>query len=128
MKIALCWNNPSPLAKITVRHEHYMRGFQRLGHQVVTVCLSKAAEGFPCEVISCESPEDCRRPEFWREIGPDVVVMVTWLSRFEEFSAARQAGAQTIALADSDFGEGRRIVPTKCDLHRYHSTRLVPDQ
>ena len=102
MKIALCWNNPDPLAKITVRHEHYVRGFERLGHQVITVCLAEAAGGFPYEVIGFDRQEDCRRPQFWQALAPDVVVMVTWLSRFEEFAAARQTGAQTIALADSD--------------------------
>ena len=114
MKIALCWNNPYPLAKITVRHEHYVRGFERLGHQVVTACLAEGAEGFSHEVIRFERPEDCRRPEFWRALAPDVVVMVTWLSCFEEFAAARQAGARTIALADSDGQVGLTV-------HRRHT-------
>src|SRR5439155_9116655 len=61
-----------------------------------------------------ERPEDCRRPEFWRALAPDVVVMVTWLSCFEEFAAARQAGARTIALADSDGQVGLTV-------HRRHT-------
>src|SRR5207237_3571012 len=98
MKIALCWNNPEPLLRITVRHEHYIRGFERLGHQVITACLAEAAEGFPYPVVRFEHQQDCRQPRFWQALSPDLVVMVSWLTWSEELAAAGRAGARTIAL------------------------------
>ena len=112
MRIALYWNNPYPLVAVTVRHDLYALGFERLGHDVVTACLTAAAVNFPGEVVTFDSPDEPRRPAFWKRIRPDLLVVVTWLSMHDELVAAREAGARVVAITDSDgqvgFGVHRR--------------------
>ena len=104
----MCWNNPYPLAAATVRHDHYARGFERLGHEVTLVCLAAAAKGLPRNVVRFPAPDDVRQPGFWRRIRPDVLVMVTWLQLADELAAGRGADCKTVALADSDGQVGFR--------------------
>ena len=112
MRIALCWNNPYPLTAVSVRHDLYALGFEQLGHDVVTVCLTVAAANVPGNVVTFDSPDEPRRAAFWKRIKPDLLVVVTWLSLLDELVAAREAGARVIAIADSDgqvgFGRHRR--------------------
>lgn len=112
MRIALYWNNPYPLAATTVRHDLYAEGFERLGHEVVTACLSVAAANVKGRVVTFDAPDEPRHVAFWERLRPDLLVVVTWLNLYEELACARQAGASVIAISDSDgqvgFGGHRR--------------------
>lgn len=114
MKIAMYWNNVYPLAATTVRHDLYALEFERLGHDVVTACLTVASAGVPGHVVTFDDPDEPRHPAFWQRVQPDLLVVVTWLTMYDELASVRQAGARVVAIADSDgqvgFGTHRRHV------------------
>ena len=111
MRIALCWNQAIRLGQISVRYDLYARGFRRLGHDVITICLRDAAEGYSEPVHLVESPRDFADRNLYASLGIDVVVMVTWLQMNEELAAARMAGCRIVAITDSDGQIGVRVHP-----------------
>jgi glycosyltransferase involved in cell wall biosynthesis len=111
MRVALLWNHPDRLAGVSIRYEHYVRGFERLGHEVVLVSTESAAEGFGLPVRTAPSAEAFRDPDFWQEVGPDAAVAVTWLGMPDVLAALRRACPHVVSVADSDCLIGARAHP-----------------
>jgi glycosyltransferase involved in cell wall biosynthesis len=102
MRIALVWNAPARLRDISLRLELYAHGFEALGHEAVTVCSRAAAEGYTCPTIPCDDERALAREEFWRGVGADVALVITWHRMGDVLAALREAGARTINIPDSD--------------------------
>jgi glycosyltransferase involved in cell wall biosynthesis len=102
MRIALVWNAPARLADISLRFDLYVQGFETLGHTAVTVCSSKAAQGYPCPSITCDDEKALAEPAFWRDLGADVALVLTWHRMGDVLAALRAAGTRTINIPDSD--------------------------
>ena len=111
MKIALVWNHPSRLLDCSFRFEQYITGFRALGHQPVVVCHGASAAGFdgPLEVV--DRIECFEEPEFWRSVGAQVAVVVTWHRMAPVLAAIRAAGSRVVSIADTDGQIGLRVYP-----------------
>lgn len=102
MKIALVWNGPVALDRISFRHEHYLAGWSALGHEAVLVTARQLAGSFPGRTHLVEEREHLERVETWRALGADVAVAVTWHRMSGMLAAIRAAGTRVVAIADSD--------------------------
>ena len=111
MRIALVWNAEARLVDITVRHELFVRGFEALGHEVLTVCTAQAAEGYDYAVHLVGDRSDLADPALWQRLRADVAVMITWHRMADVLAAIQSAGTCTIALADSDGQVSMRVHP-----------------
>jgi glycosyltransferase involved in cell wall biosynthesis len=111
MRIAIVWNAPSRLVDISLRHDLYVRGFEALGHEVITVCTSVTAEAYPCHVHTVATSADLAEPDLWRRLRCDVAVMITWHGMADILAAMRAAGTKTVAIADSDGQVSMRVHP-----------------
>lgn len=109
MKVAIAWNWPSRLLECSFRFEQYAAGLRALGHQPVFVCTRDAATGFPGEFHLCETREEMKQASFWREVGAEAVLIVTWHRMAEELEAIREAGSRAVAISDSDGRAGTRL-------------------
>ncbi len=101
MRIALVWNSPARLADISLRLELYVRGFAALGHEALTVCWPGAGEGYPCPTVTADEAA-LGRTDFWRDLGAEVALVITWHRMGEILAAQRAAGMRTINVPDSD--------------------------
>jgi glycosyltransferase involved in cell wall biosynthesis len=108
VKVALAWNWPSRLLDCSFRFEQYVAGLAALGHQPVLVCTPESADGFIGEFHLCHDRAQLRDPAFWREVGADAVLLVTWNRMAEELQAIRDAGSRPIALTDTDGRAGSK--------------------
>lgn len=102
MKIALVWNGPVALDRISFRHENYLAGWGALGHDVRLVTAADLAGGFRGPMHLVERRPDLERIETWRALAADVAVGVTWHRMSAMLAAIRAAGTRVIAIADSD--------------------------
>src|SRR5438094_4775432 len=110
-RIALVWNAAARLTDISFRHELYVRGFEALGHQAITVCTRESAEGYACPVHAVAKAADLAEPNLWLRLGCNIAVMVTWHRMADALAAMRAAGTRTVALADSDGQVSMRVHP-----------------
>lgn len=110
-RIAIVWNYPSRLRDCSFRFEQYIAGFRALGHDVVMVCTTAAAEGFTAPYHCCESREQFAAAAFWREVGADVAVMATWHGMSEVLAAMQEAGTAVVAFADTDGQTSLSVFP-----------------
>ncbi len=108
MKVAIVWNHASRLLDCSFRFEQYVAGVKELGHEAAVVCVRPYGEGFKGPVISAETSEDLRDEAFWRKIGADAAIMVTWHRMSAELEALRRAGIRVAALSDTDGRVGFR--------------------
>ena len=111
MRVALVWNARTRLIDISVRYELYVVGLRSLGLDVVTVCPVGTEEGYPSTVRCFTDERELADPEFWRELGCQAVVMVTWHRMTEVLIAARAAGGRVLAICDSDGQVSPRLHP-----------------
>ena len=102
MKIALVWNHRSRVLDCSFRFEQYLEGFRSLGHDPVVVCDRSSAQGFSGSLEVAETAARFAEPDFWRRIGADVAVIVTWHRMAAELTAMRTAGTRVVAIADTD--------------------------
>lgn len=109
MKVAIAWNWPSRLLDCSFRFEQYAAGLAALGHQPIFVCTADASVGFPGEFHLCESREEMKQPAFWRQVGAEVVLIVTWHRMAEELRAIKAAGSRAVAISDSDGRAGAKL-------------------
>ncbi len=111
MKIALVWNHPQRLNELSFRFGLYVQGFRALGHEATVVCpRGCAAEvAYPLEVAS--SPGALEDAAFWRHLGADVALAITYHRKSAMLAAIQRAGIRTLALSDSDGQVGLRAHP-----------------
>lgn len=102
MKIALVWNGPVALDRISFRHENYQAGWEALGHDAVLVTARELAGTFAGRTHLVAARDDLARVETWRTLAADVAVGVTWHRMSGMLAAIRAAGTQVVAIADSD--------------------------
>ena len=102
MKIALVWNGPNTLDRISFRHENYLAGWNALGHDAFLVTAAELAGSFrgPTHLVAARA--DLERSETWRALAADVAVGVTWHRMSAMLAAIRAAGTRAVAIADSD--------------------------
>lgn len=122
-RVALVWVPAEPLRAITVRYERYARGFRRLGGEPITVCLPAAADGYAEPVVVAPNESALRDPEFFRSLGCEVGVVVTWLGLPDVVRAMKQAIPWVVSVADSDGRIGARAHPSATLAHGFHSQR-----
>jgi glycosyltransferase involved in cell wall biosynthesis len=111
MRIALVWNADARLVDISVRHELFVRGFEALGHEVITVCTARTAEGYAYPVHLVEGPAALAETALWQGFHFEVAVLITWHMMPDVLAAIRATGTRTIALADSDGAVSMRVHP-----------------
>jgi glycosyltransferase involved in cell wall biosynthesis len=102
MKIALVWNGPVALDRISFRHENYQAGWTALGHDAVLVTARDLVGSFSGRTHLVARREELEQVETWRGIGADVAVGVTWHRLSGMLAAVRAAGTRVVAVADSD--------------------------
>ncbi len=111
LKIALVWNHRSRLLDCSFRFEQYVEGFRALGHDPVVVCDRALTEGFDGPLEVAESAAELTEPGFWRRVGAEVAVIVTWHRMSTVLSAIRAAGSRVISIADTDGRLSLRAYP-----------------
>jgi glycosyltransferase involved in cell wall biosynthesis len=111
MNIGLVWPATHRLVDITVRYERYVRGFEALGHRVVTVCPAGTEDGYPFPVHTVPDVEALRRPELWRELRLDAAVIIAWLRMPEIMAAMKSACPYVVSIGESDGVVGVRVWP-----------------
>jgi len=111
MRIALVWNAPFRLVDFTVRYELYVEGFRGLGADVITVCRAGTEEGYPHPVRCFLEERELADPAFWRDLGCQVVMIITWHRMTEILVAIRTAGARVLANCESDTQHSPRLHP-----------------
>jgi len=111
VRVLLVWPAAGRLTSISVRYERYARGFRALGCDPVTVCLPAAAEGYDEPVAVAPDESALRDPDFYRALGADAAVVVTWLGLPDVVAALKAAGLWVVSLADSDGRVGVRAHP-----------------
>ena len=102
MKIALVWNGPVALDRISFRHENYQAGWTALGHDAVLVTARDLVGSFSGRTHLVARRDELAQVETWRGIGADVAAGVTWHRMSGMLAAIRAAGTQVVAIADSD--------------------------
>ena len=117
MRIGLVWPLTNRLVDITVRYERYVRGFEALGHQVVTVCPEPAAVGYRFPVCTTPDLDTLRDLELWRGLGLDAAVIIAWLGMPVTVAAIKSACPHVVSVSDSDGIVGYRAYPLTI-LHR----------
>lgn len=110
-RVALVWVPAEPLRSITVRYERYVRGFRRLGWEAITICLPAAADGYAEPVVVAPTTAALRDPEFYRSLGCEVGVAITWLGLPDVVRAMKQAIPRVVSVSDSDGRIGARVHP-----------------
>jgi glycosyltransferase involved in cell wall biosynthesis len=111
LKIGLVWPGPNRLTEITVRYERYVRGFERLGHRVVTICPAETAVGYEPAVHTVADAAALRSPGLWQELGLDVAVVIAWLRMPELMAAIKAACPHVVSVGESDGVVGVRVQP-----------------
>lgn len=115
--IALVWNAPVKLVHITVRYEPMVEGLRSLGVEALTVCPSETEEGYPYPVRTFENESEIAEVTFWKELGCNAIVIITWHRMTNILSAAKSAGMKTLAIGESDGRISVRYHPW--DTYRY---------
>jgi glycosyltransferase involved in cell wall biosynthesis len=110
-RVAIVWNYPSQLRHCSFRFEQYVKGFRSLGHEPMIVCSADAAEGFTAPLHTCEDRARFTDPAFWREVGAELAVIVTWHRMAEVLAAMGEAGTRAIALSDTDGQVSDHVFP-----------------
>jgi glycosyltransferase involved in cell wall biosynthesis len=108
-RIAVVWAAEGRLVDISVRYERFLKGFRELGHEAFAVCTPESAEGFASPVEVCPSLGRMTDPAYWRSLGLDAAVVITWLGLGEVLSALKQACPWVVSIADSDGLVGERV-------------------
>ncbi len=102
MKIALVWNGPVALDRISFRHENYQTGWSALGHDTVLVTAAELAGGYADRSMLVAHRDELEPVATWRRLGADVACAVTWHRMSPMLGAIRAAGTKVVAIADSD--------------------------
>lgn len=102
MKIALVWNGPVALDRISFRHENYQTGWKALGHDAVLVTAAELAGGYTGSTHLVAHRDELAQVGTWRRLGADVACAVTWHRMSPMLGAIRAAGTRVVAIADSD--------------------------
>ena len=120
MKIALVWNHPQRLTELSFRFGLYVRGFRELGHTATVVCprSSAATVDYPLQVAA--SPEELEGEDFWRRLGADAALAITYHRKSAMLAAMQKAGTHTLALSDSDGQVGLRAHPAITLARMWH--------
>lgn len=114
MRVAFVWTGAAAATHLSFRFELYVAGMERLGHEAVVVCPPHnglAAVHYRLEVA--ESEAALRSAEFWRTLGLDVAVVISWHRRVGVLAALKEAGIRTVAIADTDGQMGLRTYPLR---------------
>lgn len=119
MKVAVAWNHPSRLLDCSFRFEQYAAGLRALGHEPVLVATRASGEGFAGPLHLADDEASLRSVSFWREVGADAAILVTWHRMSDLLAAIREAGTRVVSIADSDGRIGTLRHP------RYRLERLL---
>lgn len=122
LRIALTWFTQNiVLSHSSAPYLLYTRGFQELGHEVVTVLPSAAAEGYTMPIRIVPNEACLADPELWRDIGADIIIGLTWHQMGPALAAARRTGARVINISDSDGQISPRVHPMPAWRFAFHS-------
>ena len=111
MEVAVVWNHASRLLDCSFRFEQYVEGLRALGHEPVVVATRWSAEGFDAPFHLADDATAFDDPDFWRGVGAEVAVIVTWHRMARVLEAIRAAGTRVAAISDSDGRVGVRAHP-----------------
>ncbi len=113
---------PKALRPYSIDFEGCAAEMLRQGHEPVVVCPANEHPDFPCPVI-VHGADEAASPGFWKTLGLDRVICLTWFRHPEIFRAIREAGAQIINRADSDGLVSARVFPSATFLRLVHPGR-----
>lgn len=107
----MVWNGDVSLADISFRFEHYCEGLRSLGYDPILVCRKDHwIEGI-ASAVTVDHGRDLLAVDFWRDLGAESAILVTWLRMSDLLSAISAAGTRIIAISDSDGLVGLRAHP-----------------
>lgn len=120
MKIALVWNHTRRLDQLSFRFDLYAEGLRQLGHDPFLVCPRACAAEMETPLQVAETAEELNDAAFWRPLGVEVAIAITYHKRASMMAAMQQAGIRTIALSDSDGQVGLRAHPAMTLTKMWH--------
>ncbi|MBZ0113155.1 MAG: glycosyltransferase [Thermoanaerobaculia bacterium] len=114
LRVGFVWTGATAATHLSFRFELYVAGMERLGHEGLVVCAPHdglAPVHYRLEVADSEA--SLRSADFWRGLGLDVAVVISWHRRVGVLAALREAGVRTVAIADTDGQMGLRTYPLR---------------
>lgn len=101
-RFALVWNAPHRLIDITTRFEPFVEGLRQVGADAVTLCPTGMEAGYPYPVRTFDSERALCEPGYWRELGCQAAVIITWHRMTPILQAIQAAGMRVLAIGESD--------------------------
>jgi len=113
---------PKALRRYSIDFDGYAAEMTNCGHEPLVICPANEHPEFPFPVKVYAAGE-AARPEFWRQLGLDRVIVMTWFQHAEIYRAIREAGIRIINRADSDGLVSVRVFPGDAWMRLVHPRR-----
>ncbi|MBE2203379.1 MAG: glycosyltransferase family 4 protein [Chthoniobacterales bacterium] len=95
----------------SIDFDGYAAEIARSGHEPVVICPANHHPNFPFQVV-VYAGDEASHPDFWKALGLERVICMTWFKHPEIFQAIRAAGVRIINRADSDGQVSARVFPS----------------
>lgn len=113
---------PKALRRYSIDFDGYATEIQKSGNEPIVICTGNEHPEFSYPVKVYMDGE-ASRPEFWKHLELDRVMMMTWFQHAEIYQAARAAGIRIINRADSDGLVSARVFPGSAWMRFVHPYR-----
>ncbi len=111
---------PRTYRPYSIDFDGYAAEIARSGHEPVVICPANEHPDFPFRVV-LYADGAASHPNFWKALGLDRVICMTWFKHPEIFQAIRAAGVRIINRADSDGQVSARVFPAAVFLRCVHA-------
>lgn len=113
---------PKAFRRYSIDFDGYADEIKKSGNEPIVICTCNEHPDFPF-AVKVYADEEAARPEFWKHLGLDRVIMMTWFQHAEVYRAARAAGIRIINRADSDGLVSARVFPGDAWMRLVHPRR-----
>jgi len=113
---------PKAFRRYSIDFDGYAVEIKKSGHEPLVVCPANEHPEFPFPV-KVYADGDAARPEFWKQLRLDRVIVMTWFQHAEVYRAIRAAGIRIINRADSDGLVSARVFPGDAWMRFVHPCR-----
>jgi len=117
---------PKAFRRYSIDFDGYAAEIKKSGREPLVICPSNEHPDFPYPV-KVHAAGEAARPEFWKQLGLDRVIMMTWFQHAEVYRAIRAAGIRIINRADSDGLVSARVFPGDAWMRLVHPFRGTLD-
>ncbi|MFA7345883.1 MAG: glycosyltransferase family 4 protein [Terrimicrobiaceae bacterium] len=111
---------PKAFRPYSIDFDGYAAEMAGAGHEPVVICPANERPDFPFRVV-CYGEGRASHPDFWKDLGLERVICMTWFKHPEIFQAMRAANARAITRADSDGLVSARVFPAAAFLRCVHA-------